>query len=108
MRFRERKTFERELRQQPQYKAAMAERAEVLGHVIEAAAPYKTGYFVRRVRPRGNRVFLRDFAWHWVEFGSIHNPPYAPVRRSVRALGLRYEDAHSDVTGEVQHMPGIS
>src|SRR5688572_12693827 len=108
MAFRPRKTFERELRQQPQYKAAMADRAEVLGHVIEAAAPYKTGYFVRRVNPRGNKVYLRDFFWFLVEYGSVNNPVYAPVRKSVRALGMRFEDAHSDATGEVQHMPGIS
>lgn len=108
MAFRPRKTFEREVRQQPQYKAAMAERAEVLGHVIQAAAPYNTGYYYRRVRARGNKVYTRDFFWFLVEWGSVNNPPYAPVRRSVRALGMRYEDAHSDATGEVQYMPGIS
>lgn len=28
---------------------------------------------------------------HLVEFGSVHNPPYAPLRRAISALGLRFK-----------------
>lgn len=33
-----------------------------------------------------------DFAAWWVEVGSVNNPPYAPLRRGVRAAGLRFEE----------------
>lgn len=29
--------------------------------------------------------------WHWVEFGTIHQPPRAPWRRTATALGLRWQ-----------------
>lgn len=108
MAFRPRKTFERELRGQPEFQTALKERTRVLAAVIIAAPPHATGYFDRRVRVRGNRVVLLDPFWHLIEFGSANNPPYAPVRRAVRALGLRFADAHADSTGPVDHMPGIS
>jgi hypothetical protein len=38
------------------------------------------------------RVFSVDFAAHLVEFGSVHNPAYAPLRRGVEATGLRVTD----------------
>lgn len=34
-----------------------------------------------------------DFAAHLIEFGSVNNPPHAPLRGAVRALGLRLEEA---------------
>lgn len=39
------------------------------------------------------RVEVRDFAWHLIEYGSVKNPPYAPLRRAVTDLGLRLEEA---------------
>lgn len=29
--------------------------------------------------------------WHLVEYGSIHNPPYAPFRRAAESLGIKYQ-----------------
>ncbi len=83
----------------------MRDRTKVLAAVVIAAPPHNTGYFDRRVRARGYRVVLLDPFWHLIEYGSANNPPYAPVRRSVRAVGLRFEDAPTDGP---QHMPGIS
>lgn len=34
-------------------------------------------------------VYSTDPFAHLVEFGSIHNPPYAPLRRAVMRLGLK-------------------
>lgn len=104
--FRPRKTFERELRGQPEFKTRMRATTTLLAIVIKAAAPRgtgaKAGGFKRRVRPRGYRVVLGDEFWHLVEYGSANNPPYAPVRRGTRELGLRFENAGTE------HMPGIS
>lgn len=29
--------------------------------------------------------------WHIMEFGSIHNPPFAPLRGAAQRLGLKFE-----------------
>jgi hypothetical protein len=47
-----------------------------------------------RVADDGDDVRLEStdpFA-HIIEFGSVNNPPYAPLRRGVRAAGLRLSD----------------
>lgn len=43
---------------------------------------------------QGQKVYVRtnDFAGHMVEWGSANNPPYAPIRRAVRAAGLRLDE----------------
>lgn len=28
--------------------------------------------------------------WHWFEYGTRWNPPYAPIRSAVGSLGMRY------------------
>ena len=101
MRFRARKTFEKELRGQPEYQAAMRGEARVLESAIVfmAATFTKTGSYARKVRAVGHRVELRDMAWHLIEYGSKNNAPYAPVRRAVRAAGLRFEDGRADEPG---------
>jgi hypothetical protein len=38
------------------------------------------------------RVESTDPFAHIIEFGSVNNPPYAPLRRGVRAAGLRLSD----------------
>ena len=101
MRFRARKTFERELRGQPEFQSALRSEARVLESAIVffAGAFTETGNYARKVRAVGNRVELRDIAWHIIEWGSIRNPPYAPVRRAVRASGLRFEDGRVNEPG---------
>lgn len=37
-------------------------------------------------------VGTTDIAGHIIEFGSIKNVPYAPLRRGVRAVGLRLDE----------------
>jgi len=50
------------------------------GDYIEAE-----GHEVRYQNPRG--------VWHIVEFGSVNNHPYSPLRRGVQAAGLRLDEA---------------
>jgi hypothetical protein len=38
------------------------------------------------------RVFSTDIAAHLIEFGSINNPAYAPLRLGVESTGLRVTD----------------
>lgn len=41
----------------------------------------------------GVAVVNTDHGAHIDEYGSINNPPYAPLRRAVRAAGLRLDEA---------------
>lgn len=38
------------------------------------------------------RVFSTDIAAHMIEFGSVNNPPYAPLRNGVESTGLFVTD----------------
>lgn len=38
------------------------------------------------------RVFSTDIAAHLIEFGSVNNPPYAPLRLGVESTGLFVTD----------------
>lgn len=37
-------------------------------------------------------VVNTDYAGHLAEWGSIRNPPHAPLRRGARAAGLHFEE----------------
>jgi hypothetical protein len=39
----------------------------------------------------GARIVLGDSLWHIIEFGSVNNPPYAPIRRAFGVMGLRLD-----------------
>ena len=47
------------------------------------------GVYKRRLKATLDRVEAPDSFWHWIEFGSVNNAPNAPIRRAVRAAGLR-------------------
>lgn len=58
-----------------------------------------TGYqgrFKTRVTRSSGFVDNFDIAAHLIEFGSINNPPYAPLRRGAQAAGLRFADPHNE------------
>lgn len=58
---------------------------------VSQSAPRATGYYARRivsgVVPTDDgwvgRVGSEDPFWHLVEFGSVNNPAYAPLRRGL-------------------------
>lgn len=50
------------------------------------------GRFVTRVHGSSATVGNTDIAAHIIEYGSVNNPPYAPLRRGVSAAGLRFAD----------------
>lgn len=51
--------------------------------VAESGADRKSVY----TAVKGARSF-----WHFIEFGTATNPPYAPFRKAAAAMGLRFED----------------
>lgn len=94
MRFRARKTFEREVRAEPEFKAHMVATTREVAAVIRfMALPYRhTGYYIQHIEERGTRVLFLDPFYHLSEYGSIHNPPQRNALRGVKAAGLRFED----------------
>lgn len=83
--------WEREIRAQPTFDTAMHLRARELATAVRAVAPDETGYYRRRIRVIGNSVVATDPFGHLVEFGSVNNPAYAPLRRGTLAVGLRLD-----------------
>lgn len=75
---------------------AMQPHAEAVLHETQALAPDETGDYKDSleivVEDGETYVVTRDFAGHMVEWGSINNPPYAPLRRGVRAAGLELRE----------------
>lgn len=84
--------LEAELQQSPEYQAGMEEITRIVAVTVQDEAPDVTGYYKRHVAAEGTQVVASDPFWHLVEFGSVNNPPYAPLRRGVTAAGLRFVD----------------
>lgn len=89
--------FERELERMPGNLAHRRRAAEQVRSFAIGLAPrgVTDGYASSiDVVQRGTDVYVRtnDFAGHMVEWGSANNPPYAPIRRAVRAAGLRLDE----------------
>jgi len=65
--------------------------ARLLAGEVREQAPERTRYFKRSIGVTGTTVYSTDPFAHLVEWGSAHNPPYAPFRRSALSLGLRFD-----------------
>lgn len=96
MRYEPNRAFRPEFQATPGYQAALAFiTAGVKEAIVTAALPFRaTGYFINHLGIRGkDRVVSRDNFTHLIEFGSVNNPAYAPIRRGVREAGLRFDNA---------------
>lgn len=92
--FRPNPNFEAELRKDPGYRQGLSESAKGALAACQAAAPHgATDHYAESfvIADDGENVTIgnTDFAAHLVEWGSVNNPAYAPLRRGVRAAGLR-------------------
>lgn len=83
------------LRTTAEPQAALDRGVAMLKDRAEQYAPDKTGYFRRRFRtrkfPLSRRLYNTDWFGHLVEFGSINNPAYSPMRRAARSLGFKFK-----------------
>jgi hypothetical protein len=81
----------------PEYEAVIAGKAEVAAAQARALAhrimPAGRGQNIR-VEREGTKILVanHDHGGHLDEWGSINNPPYAPLRRGVRSAGLRFRE----------------
>lgn len=88
--------FEQDLRSSAAFKRGLRLPAEAIKRHAEHAAPRGSGRTARSfvVRTDGDTVQVgnTDPFFHLTEWGSINNPPYAPLRRGVKAAGLRLDE----------------
>lgn len=86
--------FKRELDREPGVKRELADRAddaEVVARSIGLSLG-GTGAYASSIASPGGRLLTTDPAGHLIEWGSVNNPPYAPLRRAVQATGAHYVD----------------
>ena len=99
MRFQENPAFSREIQADPHYQAGMTRIAEEASAIVERLAHHimpRDYTDMIKVLHRGPEIFIvnTNFGGHLDEFGSKNNPPYAPMRRGIRASGLRLDEAN--------------
>lgn len=91
--------LDKELEAEPEHKEAVREAAEkIAGYASafagRAGAPWmsrQAGTIEVEETETETMVVNRDHAGHLVEWGSIHNPPHAPLRRGVKAAGFKFQ-----------------
>lgn len=85
-----------EVRLTRSYKPALVKAAEAAVLNAKLLAPKRTGAYAKGIKVKQVRgkvyVAATDFKSHWIEWGSVNNTPSAPVRRGVRAAGLKFRE----------------
>lgn len=86
-----------QIKRTDEYRQGMAKIAEDLANTVRSQAPAKTGRYRDSIKTfdTGTQqgVAAHDVAAHLIEFGSVNNPPFAPIRRGIRAAGLRLDES---------------
>ena len=75
-----------------EYEGFVTESARILANKASELAPGSTGKYI--FAKRGAVYFLHPTGvWHLIEYGSINNQAYAPMRRAMGAVDLPHTDA---------------
>ena len=95
--FRKNPALEVEIAKLPGTRKVLEEAAQAVAHAARSIAPHKTRRGYKQSIEVGRdanstTVYTTDIAGHLVEYGSAKNPAYAPIRRAVRAAGLRLDE----------------
>ena len=87
--FQRNPAFAKEIRDDPGVKRVLeeyarrgADGARAVGNAIR-----DTGAYANSIRQDGTRVVSDDPGAMFIEFGSVNNPPFAPLRRGADATG---------------------
>ncbi len=89
-------TLEQAFAKGAEYEAFVDESAKILAKEAASLAPGSTGQYIFS---HGDSVYFRHptGVWHIIEFGSVNNPAYAPMRRAMTAVGLPHTDASAPI-----------
>lgn len=88
--------FESEMKRTAGHRKAMFSGANQIASKGRLLAPRRTGFYGRRFKVgiEDGEVAIGNadpFAF-LIEYGSVNNPPFAPIRRAVRAAGFRLDE----------------
>lgn len=97
MRFDLNPHLDAELDALPGTRRAKREVAKAIVDRATVAAPVDSQHYRRGLRwvdrPDVTAAAATDIASHLIEFGSMNNPAFAPLRGAARSLGLRFTAA---------------
>ena len=93
--------FEEEMRRELEHRQALEEAADAVSDSASQFAGQAQAPWMKRqsqtivVSTDGDEVAVvnTDYAGHLMEWGGRNNPAHAPLRRAVRAAGLRFTEA---------------
>lgn len=95
------RTLWKDLQREPWAKEMVREAVDAVEEAAKRNSPLGSdfvgyyGRFVKRAFQTFGTVGSKDVAAHLIEFGSVNNPPYAPLRKGVDEAGLRFADPHA-------------
>ena len=96
MRFEENPNFAREIERELEFRNGKVRIGEQVVQTAKQLSPVRTGAYrdSLQVKALGPQVWVTatDFKGHWIEWGSINNPAFAPIRKAVIASGLRLRE----------------
>jgi hypothetical protein len=95
------KNADEELAAEPKYKDGLAGMTENAAVAARAFAPVRTGAYRDSIQTvvQDNKIYLSagDFKAFWIEYGTaaherraVGTPIFAPLRRGVTAVGLKF------------------
>ena len=96
--FRPNRTAQRQLERQAAFQKTRQQAAQEIARNASALAPdggpHKGVRETYQAASDGDQIRAEttDAFGHLVELGSKNNPPYAPLRRAARAVGLRLDE----------------
>lgn len=92
-------SFFAELAAEKLLQAAAVSELERAADAARAAAPVDAGDYRDSIRVEPvedgdtiGRIVSDDYKAHWIEWGTVHHAPKAPLRRGVKAAGLRLRE----------------
>lgn len=90
-----------ELNNEPEAQQLLADAATACADMARQIAQdfRRSGDYIDSIFADGNRYGSTIFYAHWIEWGSVNNPPHAPLRRAAEALGYRYVDVPASTLG---------
>ena len=93
--FRRNPRFIEELKAEPGVRDELRSKASGVAGAAAGITPHAPGSFTVSDDGQTISVGSDDPFMHLVEWGSVNNSPYAPLRRAVRAEGLRLEETNA-------------